>query len=160
MLRLVSGDTIAQTLELSDHQASKMESFQQHDDSINAIRRLAIDKKDTSNDRKKGMKCFRRRKSEHLANSKICKPRSATCNLCQKVGHFTSECQSKNKINSVEEKKTEGIFYIDLSVSERDNEFENNITLKTEEKLSKVNCGIIFVDINFLLDSRVSAKYN
>ena len=79
----------------------KKESFQQHDDSINALRRLAIDKKDTSNDRNRDMKCFRCRKSGHLANNKICKVRSATCNLCQKVGHFAPECHSKNKINSV-----------------------------------------------------------
>lgn len=46
----------------SDHQASKMESFQQHDDSINAIKR-AIDKKDTSNVRNRDMKCFRCEKS-------------------------------------------------------------------------------------------------
>ena len=44
--------TIARTVELSDHQASKMGSFQQHDDSINATKRLAIYKKDTSNNRK------------------------------------------------------------------------------------------------------------
>ena len=79
----------------------KKESFQQHDDSINAMRRLAIDKKDTSNDRNRDMKCFRCGKSGHLANNNICKVRSATCNLCQKVGHFAPECQSKNKKNSV-----------------------------------------------------------
>ena len=39
-----------------------MESFQQHDDSINAIKR-AIDKKDTSNVRNRDMKCFRCEKS-------------------------------------------------------------------------------------------------
>ena len=39
-----------------------MESFQQHDDSINAIKR-AIDKKDTSNVRNRDMKCFRCGKS-------------------------------------------------------------------------------------------------
>ena len=38
-------------MELSDCQASKMKNFQQHDDSINATKRLATDKKDTSNDR-------------------------------------------------------------------------------------------------------------
>ena len=37
--------TIAQTIELRDHQTSKMESFQQHDDSINATKRLTIEKK-------------------------------------------------------------------------------------------------------------------
>ena len=45
-------------IQLSDHQASKMESFQQHDDSINATKRLAIDKKDTSNDGNRDMKCL------------------------------------------------------------------------------------------------------
>ena len=35
-------------MELSDHQASKMESFQHQDDSINAIRRLAIDQNHAS----------------------------------------------------------------------------------------------------------------
>ena len=40
------------------------------------------------------------------------------CNSCQKADHFASECQSKNKINSVHKKKTEGIHYIDLSASE------------------------------------------
>ena len=69
-----------------------MESFQQHDDSINATKRLAIDKKDTSNDGNRDMKCFRCGKSRHLANIKICKARSPTCNSCQKVGHFASEC--------------------------------------------------------------------
>ena len=43
--------TTSPLMKLSDCHASKMENFQQHDDSINAIRRLAIDKKDTSNDR-------------------------------------------------------------------------------------------------------------
>ena len=95
-------------MELSDHQTSKIESFQQHADSINATKRLAIVKKDTSNDRNRDMKCFRCEKSGHLANNKICEARSATCNSCQKVGHFASECRSKSKINSVDEKKPEG----------------------------------------------------
>ena len=69
--------------------------------------------------------------------------RSAYCNSCQKVGHFASECWSKNKINSVDEKKPEGIYYIDLSASESDKKFANNITPQTEEKKhSKVNCKI------------------
>ena len=112
-------------MELSEHQASKMESFQQHDDSINATKRLAIDKKDTSNDRNRDMKCFRCGKSGHLANNKICKLRSAA---------FASDCRSKSKINSIDEKKPEGIYCIDLSASESDSEFANNITPKTEGK--------------------------
>ena len=91
-----------------------------HDDSINATEKLAIDKKDTSNDRYREMKCFRCGKSGHLANNKICKARSATCNLCQKVGHLASECRPKNKTNFVNEKKPEGIYYIDLSAPESD----------------------------------------
>ena len=71
--------TIVRTMVLSDHQASKMESFQQHHDSINVTKRLAIDKKDTSNDRNRDMKCFRCRKSGHLANNKICK--AVTCKV-------------------------------------------------------------------------------
>ena len=39
-----------------------MESFQQHDDSINATRRIATDKKDTSNNRNREIKCFSARK--------------------------------------------------------------------------------------------------
>ena len=105
------------------------------------------------------MKCFRCGKSGHLANNKICKVRSATCNSCQKVGHFASECQSKIKINSVNEKKPEGIYCIDLSASELDSEFANNITPKTEgKKLSKVNCEINTVGINFLVDSGASVN--
>ena len=69
-----------------------MESFQQRDDSINATKRIATDKKDTSNNRNREIKCFRCGKSGRLASKKICKSRSATCNLCQKVGHFTLEC--------------------------------------------------------------------
>ena len=65
--------TIARAMELSDHQASKMESFQHHDDSINATRRLAIDKNHTSNDRNREMNSFKCGKSGHLANNKICK---------------------------------------------------------------------------------------
>ena len=121
-------------MELSDHQPSKMESFQQHDDSINATKRLAIDKKDTSNERNRDMKCVKCGKKGHLANNKIYKMRSATCNSCQKVGHFASECRSKSKMNPVDEKKPEGIYCIDLSASESDSEFANNITPKTEEK--------------------------
>ena len=34
------------------------------------------------------------------------------------MGHFSSDSQSKNKINFVDEKKPEGIYYIDLSASE------------------------------------------
>ena len=66
--------------------------------------------------------------SEHLAKNKICKARSATCNSCQKVGHFTSEYGSKNKINSVDEKKPEGIYYIHLSACELGSEFVNSNT--------------------------------
>ena len=136
-----------------------MENFQQHDNSINDTKRLAIDKKDTSNDRNSDMKCFRCKKSGHLANNKIYKVRSATCNSCQKVGHFGSECQSKSKINSVDEKKPEGICCIDLSASESDSKFANNITPKTEgEKLSKVNCKINSVGINFLVDRGASVN--
>ena len=50
-----------------------MESFQHHDDSINATRRLAIDKNHTSNDRNGEMNSFKCGKSGHLANNKICK---------------------------------------------------------------------------------------
>ena len=146
-------------MELSDHQASKMESFQQHDDSINAIRKLAINKKDTLNDGNKEMKCFRCGKSGHLANNKICKVRSATCNSCQKVSHFASGCQFKNKINSVDETKSEGIYCIDPSASESDSKFANNITPKSEEKkLSKVICKINSVDIILLVNSGVSVN--
>ena len=74
--------TIAQTMVLS------MESFLPHDNSINAIRRLEI----TLNDRNREMKWLRCRKSGYLENNKIFKARSITCNLCQKVGHFVSEC--------------------------------------------------------------------
>ena len=134
---------LLQTIELSDHQASKMESFQEHDDSINATKRLAIDKKDNSNDRNRDMKRFMCGKSGHLANNKICKARSVICNPCQKVGHFALECQFKSKIISAYEKKPEGIYCIDLSVSESDREFANNIIPQTEGKnLSKVNCEI------------------
>ena len=52
---------------------------------------------------------------------------------------FSSECRSKNKINSVDEKRPEGIYYIDLSAFESYSECENNITLKNEgKKLSKI----------------------
>ena len=103
------------------------------------------------------MKCFRCGKSGHLANNKVCKMRSATWNSCQKVDNFASECRSKNKINSVDEKKPEVIYYI---ASESDSKFANNITPKTEgKKLSKVNCKINSVDINFLVD-RSWNKYN
>ena len=56
------------------------------------------------------------------------------------MGHFASECRSKNKINSVNEKKPEGIYYIDLSASEYDSEFANNMTPKFEKqkKISKL----------------------
>ena len=108
-----------------------MESFQQYDDGINVTKRLAIDKKDTLNDRNRDMKCFRCWKSGHLAINKICKARSATCNSCQKVDHFASECRSKSKINSVDEKKPEDIYCIGLSASESHSEFANNITPKT-----------------------------
>ena len=48
---------VAGTMILSDHQTSKMGSFQHHDGNIiNVIRRLAVDKKDTSNDRKRETK--------------------------------------------------------------------------------------------------------
>ena len=77
------------------------------------------------------MKCFKCAKKGHLANNKIYKVRSATCNSCQKVGHFASECRSKSKINSVDEKKLEGIYCIGLSASESESEFANNITPKT-----------------------------
>ena len=43
---------------------------------------LLIDKKDTSNDRKREMKCFRCWKNGHLIKS---------VNSCQKMGHFASE---------------------------------------------------------------------
>ena len=62
------------------------------------------------------------------------------CNSCQKVDHFVSECQSKNKINSVHEKKPKGIHYIDLSASELDSKFSNNT--KTVEKK---NCPKLIV---------------
>ena len=65
--------TNGRPMELSDHQTSKIESLQQHDDSINAIKRLSIDKKDTSNDRNRETKCFRCRKSSHLSNNKSVK---------------------------------------------------------------------------------------
>ena len=42
--------TLAWKMKLLDHQASKMESIKQHG-SINIIKKLAIDKKDTSKDR-------------------------------------------------------------------------------------------------------------
>ena len=42
--------TLAWKMKLLDHQASKMESIKQHG-SINSIKKLAIDKKDTSKDR-------------------------------------------------------------------------------------------------------------
>ena len=114
--------TFVRTTELSHHQASKMESFQQHDDSINAERRLLIDKKVTSNNRNGKTKWFRCGISRHLANNKICKARNATCNSYQKVDHFASECRSEHKNTK---------YYIDLSTSESDSEFANNITLKS-----------------------------
>ena len=50
-----------------------------------------------------------------------------------KVGHFASECRSKKKINSVDEKKLEeGIYYIDLKAAESDSRFANNVSAKTE----------------------------
>ena len=42
--------------------------------------------------------------------------------------------RSKNKIYSVDKKRPEGIYYIDLSASESDSEFANNITPKTKGK--------------------------
>ena len=42
--------TLAWKMKLLDHQASKMESIKQHG-SINSIKKLATDKKDTSKDR-------------------------------------------------------------------------------------------------------------
>ena len=49
--------------------------------------------------------------------------------------------------------------YIYLNASESDSVFANNITPKTEEKkLSKVNCEINSVDINFLVDSGASVN--
>ena len=49
--------------------------------------------------------------------------------------------------------------YIDLSASESDSEFANNVTPKTEgKKLSKVNCEINSFGINILVDSGVSVK--
>ena len=105
------------------------------------------------------MKCFRCGKSGHLENSKIFKARSATCNSCQKVDHFTSECRSKSKINSADEKKPEGIYCTDLSASEPDSESENNITPKIErKKLSIVNCEINSVGINFSVGSGASVN--
>ena len=72
-------------MELLDHQASKLESFQQHADHINAIKILSIDRKDTSNDRNIDTK-FGAEKVNLLANNKICKARSATCNSYQNAG--------------------------------------------------------------------------
>ena len=75
------------------------------------------------------------------------------------MGHFSSGCRSKNKIISVYEKKPEGIYNIDLSASEADSEFANNVTPKTEGKnFSKVNCEINSVDISFLVDSGASVN--
>ena len=74
-----------------------------------------------------------RREKKTLVNNKICKTRSTASNSCQKVDHFASEGRSKNKINSVDEKKPEGIYYIDLNASESDSKFANNLTPKTEE---------------------------
>ena len=131
----------AWTMELSDHQASKLGSFLHYDDSVNALSRSAIDQEDTSNVRNRETKWFRCRKSGQLANNKTCKVRSATCNSCQKVGYFDSECLFKSKINSVYEKKPKGIYYIDLSASESDSEFANNITPTyppPKKKLSKI----------------------
>ena len=59
-----------------------------------------------------------RQKKTTLVNNKICKTRSTASNSCQKVDHFVSEGRSKNKINSVDEKKPEGIYYINLNASE------------------------------------------
>ena len=70
--------------------------------SINAIRRLEI----TLNDRNREIKWLRCRKSGYLGNNKFFKERSITCNLCQKVGHFVSECWCKSKINSVDKNHT------------------------------------------------------
>ena len=89
----------------------------------------------------------------------IIKSVKGICNSCQKVSHFASECWSKNKINSVDEKKPEGIYYINLSASESDREIANNITPKPEEKkLSKVRCEINSVDINFSADSEANVN--
>ena len=74
-----------------------MENLQQHDDSINAIRRLAIDKKDTSNDRNREMKCFRCRKIGYLAKNKFCKARSVTCNSCKKWAILLQSVDLKTK---------------------------------------------------------------
>ena len=52
---------------------------------------LLIDKKDTSNDRKREMKCFRCWKSGHLSNNKICK-------FMSKNGPFCFRVPLKNKI--------------------------------------------------------------
>ena len=75
-------------MELSDQQASKIESFQQHDDYISTIRILAIDRKDTLYDRNRETKCFICGESGNLANNKICKAESASGNSCREVSHF------------------------------------------------------------------------
>ena len=76
-----------------------------------------------------------------------------------KSGPFFSGYRSKNKIISVYEKKPESIYNIDLSASEADSEFSNNVTPKTERKnFSKVNCEINSVDISFLVDSGASVN--
>ena len=51
----------------------KIKSLHQEDDSINALRRLAIDKS-------KLMECCGCGKSGHLTNNKICKVRNVVCN--------------------------------------------------------------------------------
>ena len=94
-------------MELPDRQESKMKGFREHDDSMNAIRRLAKDKKDISNSRNKERKRLRCGKIGHLPNNKICKSAD------QKI------------INYVDEKKPEVICYIDLSAPESDTEFTN-----------------------------------
>ena len=47
------------------------------------------------------------------------------------MGNFASECRAKDKINSVNENKPEGIY---LSAFESDSKFVNDITSKTEKK--------------------------
>ena len=76
-----------------------------------------------------------------------------------KSGPFFSGCRTKNKIISVYEKKPESIYNIDLSASEADTVFSNNVTPKTEGKnFSKVNFEINSVDISFLVDSGASVN--
>ena len=69
------------TIELTYHQAFRMKTSQQLDDSVNAWKKLNI--KDTFEYKFNEIECLRSNKNGHLTNNKICKARSAIYNSSQ-----------------------------------------------------------------------------